>query len=75
MGPLFRFDPFLSGDPDRAAHVLDTPEQALHVRRQAMCQTFFDHWEHVPGDPLDRSILLLLGCMMSHRLDGYACGP
>ena len=23
-----------------------------------MCQTFFDHWEHVPGDPLDRSILL-----------------
>ena len=28
---------------------------------QAMCQTFFDHWEHVPGDPLDRSILLRLG--------------
>ena len=25
-----------------------------------MCQTFFDHWEHVPGDPLDRSILLRL---------------
>jgi len=29
-----------------------------HTSGQAMCQTFFDHWEHVPGDPLDRSILL-----------------
>ncbi|CAE7453759.1 EFTUD2 [Symbiodinium necroappetens] len=25
-----------------------------HTSGQAMCQTFFDHWEHVPGDPLDR---------------------
>eukprot|EP00933_Yihiella_yeosuensis_P039215 TRINITY_DN3315_c0_g2_i1.p1 TRINITY_DN3315_c0_g2~~TRINITY_DN3315_c0_g2_i1.p1 ORF type:complete len:983 (-),score=238.98 TRINITY_DN3315_c0_g2_i1:118-3066(-) len=29
-----------------------------HTSGQAMCQSFFDHWQHVPGDPLDRSILL-----------------
>eukprot|EP00929_Paragymnodinium_shiwhaense_P000231 TRINITY_DN100482_c0_g1_i1.p1 TRINITY_DN100482_c0_g1~~TRINITY_DN100482_c0_g1_i1.p1 ORF type:complete len:984 (+),score=344.63 TRINITY_DN100482_c0_g1_i1:96-3047(+) len=29
-----------------------------HTSGQAMCQTFFDHWQLVPGDPLDRSILL-----------------
>jgi 116 kDa U5 small nuclear ribonucleoprotein component len=29
-----------------------------HTSGQAMCQTMFDHWQHVPGDPLDRSILL-----------------
>jgi len=29
-----------------------------HTSGQAMCMTQFDHWELVPGDPLDRSILL-----------------
>lgn len=29
-----------------------------HTSGQAMCQTTFDHWQLVPGDPLDRSILL-----------------
>jgi len=29
-----------------------------HTSGQAMCQTMFDHWQLVPGDPLDRSILL-----------------
>ncbi|CAE8716626.1 unnamed protein product, partial [Polarella glacialis] len=29
-----------------------------HTSGQAMCQSMFDHWQHVPGDPLDRSILL-----------------
>merc|ERR1712100_305602 len=31
-----------------------------HTSGQAMCQTMFDHWQLVPGDPLDRSILLEL---------------
>jgi len=29
-----------------------------HTSGQAMCMTMFDHWQLVPGDPLDRSILL-----------------
>jgi len=29
-----------------------------HTSGQAMCMTQFDHWQLVPGDPLDRSILL-----------------
>mmetsp|Transcript_27355 Transcript_27355/g.63811 ORF Transcript_27355/g.63811 Transcript_27355/m.63811 type:complete len:969 (-) Transcript_27355:197-3103(-) len=29
-----------------------------HTSGQAMCQTMFDHWQLVPGDPLDRQILL-----------------
>jgi len=29
-----------------------------HTSGQAMAMTMFDHWQLVPGDPLDRSILL-----------------
>jgi len=29
-----------------------------HTSGQAMSQSVFDHWQLVPGDPLDRSILL-----------------
>lgn len=29
-----------------------------HTSGQAMCMTDFDHWQVVPGDPLDKSILL-----------------
>ena len=29
-----------------------------HTQGQAFCQSYFDHWSIVPGDPLDRSIVL-----------------
>lgn len=29
-----------------------------HTQGQAMCLSIFDHWEIVPGDPLDKSIVL-----------------
>eukprot|EP00993_Chasmostoma_nieuportense_P003043 NODE_378_length_2322_cov_22.140774_g351_i0.p1 GENE.NODE_378_length_2322_cov_22.140774_g351_i0~~NODE_378_length_2322_cov_22.140774_g351_i0.p1 ORF type:complete len:652 (-),score=203.98 NODE_378_length_2322_cov_22.140774_g351_i0:64-2019(-) len=29
-----------------------------HTQGQAFCQSVFDHWSIVPGDPLDKSILL-----------------
>lgn len=29
-----------------------------HTQGQAFCQSIFDHWNIVPGDPLDRSIVL-----------------
>ena len=28
------------------------------VQGQAFCLSMFDHWQIVPGDPLDRSIVL-----------------
>nr|BAN64707.1 U5 small nuclear ribonuclear protein, putative [Babesia bovis] len=30
----------------------------VHTHGQAFCITFFDHWNIVPGDPLDKSIIL-----------------
>ncbi len=29
-----------------------------HTQGQAFCQAVFDHWSIVPGDPLDRSVVL-----------------
>lgn len=29
-----------------------------HTQGQAFCQQIFDHWQIVPGDPLDTSIVL-----------------
>ncbi|KAF8072579.1 hypothetical protein HT031_000239 [Scenedesmus sp. PABB004] len=29
-----------------------------HTQGQAFCQSLFDHWAVVPGDPLDRSVVL-----------------
>jgi U5 small nuclear ribonucleoprotein component len=29
-----------------------------HTQGQAFCQQVFDHWQIVPGDPLDKSIIL-----------------
>eukprot|EP01119_Soliformovum_irregulare_P021699 TRINITY_DN727_c0_g1_i1.p1 TRINITY_DN727_c0_g1~~TRINITY_DN727_c0_g1_i1.p1 ORF type:complete len:1003 (+),score=290.18 TRINITY_DN727_c0_g1_i1:336-3011(+) len=29
-----------------------------HTQGQAFCQSVFDHWQIVPGDPLDRTIVL-----------------
>jgi hypothetical protein len=29
-----------------------------HTQGQAFCQSVFDHWAIVPGDPLDKSIVL-----------------
>ncbi|GLC44572.1 hypothetical protein PLESTB_001320500 [Pleodorina starrii] len=29
-----------------------------HTQGQAFCQSVFDHWQVVPGDPLDKSIVL-----------------
>jgi U5 small nuclear ribonucleoprotein component len=29
-----------------------------HTQGQAFCQQIFDHWQIVPGDPLDKSIVL-----------------
>eukprot|EP00055_Hartaetosiga_balthica_P000660 m.137158 g.137158 ORF g.137158 m.137158 type:complete len:969 (-) comp11333_c0_seq1:945-3851(-) len=29
-----------------------------HTQGQAFCQSVFDHWQIVPGDPLDKSIVL-----------------
>ncbi|MEW5309265.1 MAG: hypothetical protein WDW38_001161 [Sanguina aurantia] len=29
-----------------------------HTQGQAFCQSLFDHWQVVPGDPLDKSIVL-----------------
>jgi U5 small nuclear ribonucleoprotein component len=29
-----------------------------HTQGQAFCQSMFDHWQVVPGDPLDRSVVL-----------------
>ncbi|CAG8473113.1 24812_t:CDS:10 [Cetraspora pellucida] len=29
-----------------------------HTQGQAFCQQMFDHWQIVPGDPLDKSIIL-----------------
>ncbi|CAG8817378.1 26744_t:CDS:2, partial [Racocetra persica] len=29
-----------------------------HTQGQAFCQQMFDHWQIVPGDPLDKSIVL-----------------
>jgi len=29
-----------------------------HTQGQAFCQSVFDHWQIVPGDPLDKSIIL-----------------
>lgn len=29
-----------------------------HTQGQAFCQQIFDHWQIVPGDPLDNSIVL-----------------
>ena len=29
-----------------------------HTQGQAFCQSVFDHWSIVPGDPLDRSVVL-----------------
>lgn len=29
-----------------------------HTQGQAMCLSVFDHWELVPGDPLDKQIVL-----------------
>lgn len=29
-----------------------------HPQGQAFCQSVFDHWQVVPGDPLDRSVVL-----------------
>lgn len=28
------------------------------LQGQAFCQSVFDHWQVVPGDPLDRSVVL-----------------
>lgn len=30
----------------------------VHTQGQAFCQQVFDHWQMVPGDPLDKSIVL-----------------
>lgn len=29
-----------------------------HTQGQAFCQSYFDHWNVVPGDPLDKSVVL-----------------
>ena len=29
-----------------------------HAQGQAFCLSVFDHWQIVPGDPLDKSIVL-----------------
>ena len=29
-----------------------------HTQGQAFCQQYFDHWQVVPGDPLDKTIAL-----------------
>ncbi len=29
-----------------------------HTQGQAFCQAYFDHWQVVTGDPLDKSIVL-----------------
>ena len=29
-----------------------------HTQGQAFCQILFDHWQIVPGDPLDKSLML-----------------
>lgn len=29
-----------------------------YAQGQAFCQSVFDHWQVVPGDPLDKSIVL-----------------
>lgn len=29
-----------------------------HLQGQAFCQSVFDHWQIVPGDPLDKSVVL-----------------
>jgi U5 small nuclear ribonucleoprotein component len=29
-----------------------------HTQGQAFCQQIFDHWQIVPGDPIDKSIVL-----------------
>eukprot|EP00954_Amorphochlora_amoebiformis_P008657 673014-Amorphochlora_amoeboformis.AAC.1 len=29
-----------------------------HTEGKAFCQSFFDHWDIVPGDPLDKAIVL-----------------
>merc|ERR1711881_602727 len=33
-------------------------ELRMHTSGQAMCLSWFDHWALVPGDPLDKSIIL-----------------
>jgi 116 kDa U5 small nuclear ribonucleoprotein component len=40
--------------------VLTTSSTLLprHTQGQAFCQCLFDHWAVVPGDPLDRSVVL-----------------
>ncbi|KAL2914439.1 U5 small nuclear ribonucleoprotein component [Polyrhizophydium stewartii] len=30
----------------------------MHTQGQAFCQQIFDHWQIVPGDPLDKSVVL-----------------
>ncbi|CAJ0858818.1 14633_t:CDS:10 [Entrophospora sp. SA101] len=33
-------------------------DMRTHTQGQAFCQQMFDHWQIVPGDPLDKSIVL-----------------
>ncbi|CAG8584974.1 13489_t:CDS:10, partial [Acaulospora colombiana] len=33
-------------------------DMRTHTQGQAFCQQIFDHWQIVPGDPLDKSIVL-----------------
>jgi len=52
--PMYRVDAYL---PAMESFGFET-DLRTHTSGQAMCASMFDHWQLVPGDPLDRSILL-----------------
>ncbi len=39
-------------------HTFAALHPPLCAQGQAFCQSVFDHWQVVPGDPLDKSIVL-----------------
>jgi 116 kDa U5 small nuclear ribonucleoprotein component len=52
--PLYQLEAFI---PAIDSFGFET-DLRTHTQGQAFCTTTFDHWELVPGDPLDKSIVL-----------------
>merc|ERR1719207_27544 len=52
--PMFSVHAFV---PAIEAFGLET-DIRTHTSGQSICMTQFDHWDLVPGDPLDKSIIL-----------------
>ncbi|KAE8720250.1 glycerol-3-phosphate transporter family protein [Hibiscus syriacus] len=62
QGPNILLDDTLPTEADKAllgsTHLDFETDLRYHTQGQAFCHSVFDHWAIVPGDPLDKSIVL-----------------